>query len=411
MKKFKLNGNVNLYFFEADKFKTTSVSLFIYRKLGDDASLNALMAQVLKNTCEKYPTKQEMSKQLDMLCGASLNVSIQKKGDVQIIGFMAAAPCDVYTNESTGGKLAQLLYEIMFKPKFVNGSFDNKDVEIEKENLKNNILSVMNDKIQYARNRCIEEMCGKEPFGIYELGTAEKTQQITPQQLKRHYDEVVANSKIDVFVSGQCDIDAVKAVFEKVKSAESIPDTLISVRTEKVKTIEQSMDIKQGKLVVGMKTECEIKGKDFYAMALFNSVYGSGTHSKLFNNVREKLSLAYYATSRYYRQKGIIFVETGIEFENREKAENEILLQLDNMKNGQITNDEINQAKKSIINTYKSFADSPALMTEFYLGQFTAGDETELEEFIENIESVTVEDIIDAARKVKVDTVYFLKGE
>ena len=410
MEKIVLKNNMDLYDLDMDKFKTISLTLHIYRPMGTEAADNALLAGVLKSGCEKYPSKMEIAKRLEWLYGASLLSGISKKGETQVLTMMVTAPCGQYTGEKMGKALAEFLYEIVFRPKIINQGFEEGTVMVEKENLKNRIQALLNDKKEYATERCIAEMCQGEPFGLYELGTVEEVDRITPESLKQHYEKVLRESKMDLFVSGKCEIGEIQKVFDGVTVMGEPPKPPAAQAVKELRTVEEQMNISQGKLVVGMRADCQPVGQEYYDLLLFISVYGSGTHSKLFNNVRERLSLAYYAYSRLYRQKSIILVGTGIEFEKYGQTKEEIFRQLEEMKLGNITEFEIEAAKKSLVNSYRSLSDTPVSLTDFYIGQLLCGAKESVEGAIENIQKVTKEGIVKAANKVKPDTVYFLKG-
>ncbi len=408
MEKIKLNGGAELSFVKTAKFKTLTVGLNIYRPIENEAAANALLVGVLKNTCAKYPEKIQLEKHLEWLFGARFGAGIRKKGETQVLGFEISAPVGKYTGENMSKMLAEFLYEIVFNPKICDDSFDESVVAVEKENLKNRIMSLKNDKKEYATQRMTEEMCKGEPYAIYEYGSIDEVEGLNACSLKQHYDSIIGNSKIDIFAIGECDEAEIKAVFDKIPATGNLPQTRISSKTGVLKYVEEKMDVTQGKLVIGMKAG-DI-GDKYYDLLMFNSVFGSGTHSKLFNNVREKLSLAYYAYSRLVRQKSLIVVGTGIEFDKYEMAKQEIFNQLNEMKKGNITDFELEAAKSSMINAYRSLTDTPATLIDFYVGQIAAGSQDTIEATIRGIEKVTKEGIAAAAGMVEADTVYFLKG-
>ncbi len=401
----KTKGGANIYYLQTDKFKTTTVSVNIFRPIEGEAAANALLTRILKTASEKYASKTEIEKHLEWMYGAVFAADVNKKGDMQILNFEITAPSDVYTGEDTAAAAAEFLKEIIYNPKIKDGMFDDEIFNIEKENLKNLIYASENDKKEFATQRCIEEMCGAEAFAIPRLGTAAQLERITNKALYEHYKNVIKNSRIDIFVSGTCDAEAVKNIFDVAESCGNITEPLRLAERNTVKEIHEIMDVNQGKLVIGMTVDAP-----FYDTVLFNSVYGSGTHSKLFNNVREKLSLAYYAYSRYVRSKSVIIVGTGIEFDKYVPARDEVFNQLKEMQSGNISDFEIESAKKFIETIYISMKDDPRRMIDFYVAQNIAGDTDGIDEFIAGIKKVTRDDIIKAAKSVKANTIYFLKG-
>ena len=405
MIKKTLKEGVNLVYLPGDKFKTVYIRLNIYRPMGAEAAKNALLARVLKAGSKKYD-KMQLEQELESLYGAALGVSVNKSGDVQVLSFSISLPSDRYTGEGTSAKAARLLSEVVLNPDICGDAFKKETVAVEKNNLKSLIESVFNDKKDYAEQRCTEIM-----FEIHELGSVTELEKIDEKSLKVHYDRIFSESRIDVFVSGSCDIDAVSRVFDGVKSSLTIPvNKDVNEKTE-VKTVMESQEVNQGKLMMGFKTDIDPVSDDYYKLLVFNSVYGSGTHSKLFCNVREKLSLAYYAYARLNRYKSVIMVGSGIEFEKFEMAKSEILLQLDQIREGNVTEFELSSAKKSLINAYKSMEDEPARIISAKTGGAILGEEISIDEIAKAINGVTKEDVVKMAARVWLDTIYFLKGK
>ncbi len=401
----KTNGGANIYCLQTNKFKTTTVSVNIFRPIKDEAAKNALLTRILKSASKKYSSKTEIEKKLEWMYGAYFSADVAKKGEMQILNFEITAPSDIYTKEDTVSASAEFLNEIIYNPKICGEEFDNEIFEIEKENLKNLIYASENDKREFATQRCIEEMCSSEAYAVPCLGTVAELERITNNGLYEHYKDIIKNSRIDIFVSGTCDTTAVKNIFDGVSSSDNIIKSSKLAERTAVKEIHEIMDVNQGKLVIGMNVNAP-----FFDTLVFNSVYGSGTHSKLFNNVREKLSLAYYAYSRYVKSKSLIIVGTGIEFDKYVQTKEEVYNQLKEIQNGNISEFEIESAKKFIETIYVSMKDDPKRMIDFYLSQHIDGETTDIDGFIESVKSVTRESIINAAKSVKVNTIYFLKG-
>ncbi len=410
MEKITLQGGAELHTLKTDKFKTLTLSLNIYRPIEGEASANALLTAVLKNASAKYPEKIQLEKQLEWLFGAKFAAGVKKKGETQVLVFEISAPTGKYTGENMTKLLSEFLFEIVYNPRICGNSFDTGIVAREKENLKNRIMALKNDKKEYATQRMIEEMCSGEPYAVYEYGSIEETEKITAETLLAHYRKIIAESKVDIFAIGECDTQEITKVFGQVVANEQLQPTAQSPKSGEIKYVEEKMDVTQGKLVIGMKAGGDICGSKYYDLLVCNSIFGSGTHSKLFNNVREKLSLAYYAYSRLVRVKSLIIVSTGIEFDKYEAARKEIMLQLEEVKNGNITDFEMSAAKSSMINAYNSLADTPSTLIDFYINQIVAGEYESIEDITENIRKVTKEGVINAAAEITADTVYFLKG-
>ena len=411
MIKSTLKEGINLVYLPGDKFKTVYIRMNIYRPMGEEAAKNALLARVLKAGCAKYSNKQELEKQLEYLYGAGMNATVSKVGDLQVISVGLSLPSDRYTGSDGFCQAAELLREVVFCPDLKDGAFKSETVDIEKNNLRNLIEAVFNDKKDYAEQKCIEIMFPGSPFAIYELGNTGDLDAIDGKVLKEHYDNVLNTSRIDIFVAGDCDVEAIKNVFNDVKSAKVMPENKPENCKREPKTVMESQDVNQGKLMMGFKTDIDPVSDDYYKLLVFTSVYGSGTHSKLFCNVREKLSLAYYAYARLNRYKSFISVGSGIEFEKYEQTRDEVLIQLDEIRNGNVTEFELSSAKKSLVNAYKSMEDEPARIISNKTGNAILGIDVSVDEMIEKVNAVTKEDVVAMASRVWLDSIYFLKGK
>lgn len=419
MKTFSVNSNISLHYIEMKKLKTTVVGTYIRRRLcEEEASLNAVLPYVLKSGCKKFPTTRDISKYLQELYGASLNGGVLKNGDNQVIFFDAETISDKYTpsGEKLTSQLISLLMSVIFEPLTENGAFNSDTVEREKKTVKNKIDAIINDKRTYASIRCAQELCKGDAFALSKFGTTEQVDAVDNKNLYEHYEKIITSSQIDIFVCGEasCDelVSEIKKYTEKLHFNECNyePSRVIPASNE-VKEITDRMDVTQGKLSIGFATGVNASDEDYPAMVIANSIFGAGTHSKLFNNVREKLSLAYYASSSLNKYKGIIIVNAGIEFENFQKAYDESILQLNELKNGNITDDEFNFSKTTIINNLNSYYDDQRYMQLYALDCLYLNKETDIESYKESIEKVTKDDVLKAAAKITQNNVYFLTGK
>lgn len=420
METVKINNNINLNFISMTKLKTTSVGVYIHRPLNrNEASYNALLPMVLKSASRLYPTRENIAAHLDNLYGATMGSAAIKMGEDHIIYFDAETISDKYTpnGERLLSELLKLLMSVIFDPKVSDGKFDEKIVEQERKNAIDKIDAFINDKRQYASSRCQAETARGTDFEIMRFGDKETLSEITPEDLYDYYKSIINSSVVDIYICGDADIaTAEKTVREYTENIEftdgAVTKTeIISRDTDKLNEVTERMDVAQGKLAMGYLTNIKPKDPDSYALTVFNSVFGAGAHSKLFNNVREKLSLAYYASSQLEKLKGMLIVNAGIEFENFEKARDEVKLQLEDIKDGNITEHEFTSSINAIVNTCSSYYDDQRALAAFYLSEGVAGTNRSLDEYIENIKKVTVEDVIAVAKKLQLDTVYFLAGK
>lgn len=410
-----INSNINLYYIPMTKLKTTTVGVYIHRPLDkNEVSKNAVLPYVLKRGCMLCNNSSDVYKYLENLYGASFASSVLKLGDDQVIylGFETIsdrfAPC----GEKLVSDIIKLLVSVLFEPV----QFTHETVEQEKNNAKNRILAEINDKRRYAMVRCGEEMCEGDKFALSVLSTIDDIDKITAEDLKSHYEKIITSSVIDIYICGECDENAVtkelkESTMKIAFSDSSLPKSQIFTRQGDIKKVTDHMDVVQGKLSMGFRTNIEANSSDYITLMVLNSIFGGGAHSKLFNNVREKLSLCYYASSSLVKHKGIMFVNAGIEFENFDKAYNEILSQLDCIKRGEISELEYTSSINALLNELESYKDDQHMMQLFQLGQKLSGVNLGIEEMKDKISKVTIEDVKNVAKKIELDTVYFLDGK
>lgn len=415
METVKINENITLCYIPMQKLKTTNIGIYIHRPLCEgEVSENAVLPFVLKRGCSLCPDSEAVAKYLENLYGATFGAGVMKMGDDHIIymGFETISDRYAANGEKLSADLTRLIMSAMFEPV----GFTDEIVAQEKKNSIDRILAEINDKRVYAQKRCCALMCEGSAFALGAYGTSEGVEAVTATDLKAHYDSIITSSPIDIYVCGDADINAIadeiKTYTNKLTfKSSSIPRSEMFVREGEIKRVTDHMEVTQGKLSLGLRTNIAADSDDYTALMVCNSVFGGGAHSKLFNNVREKLSLCYYASSRLVRNKGIMFVNAGIEFENFEKAYDEILAQLDAVKKGDISDFEYQSSIAFLINQLESYKDDERLMQVFALGQKLSGTNTDIDTLKEKISRVTVEDIKRVANNIELDTVYFLAGK
>lgn len=419
IKTYAIKPGINLHHINTDQFKTVSIGLHFHRQLKkEEAALNALLTDVMQRGNSKLKDTAAISRYLQALYGAYFDADIRRKGEDQILSYVISTVSDEYLPEGEQCvlKAVSMLFDMVLSPLIENGTFRAEYVEQEKVNLINDIEALMNDKRSYAVWRLVENMCEGDPYSIYELGSVEDVKNITPKMLYDQYQTVLQQSPVDIFVTGKADIQAIiqmtKERFIDICPGQvSYPETTLYKPSDAMKQVEEVFDVTQAKLSMGFYTGIAPNDARYSTLMVFNSIFGSGAHSKLFNNVREKLSLCYYASSRLERYKGIMLVSSGIESQNKQKAEDEILLQLDAIKNGDISDYEFDVSIKSIVNSLRSMRDSNGYLADYYLGQVVSGTNISLEEQCRLISAVTKEDVVKVAQEIKPEMVYFMKGE
>lgn len=384
---------------KTNRFKTNLYAIFLTIPMKkEDATINSLIPAVLRRGTEKYPTQLEIEKRLEEMYGASFNCGVDKIGNYQVLKFYIEGLSDEYTEEKQN--IEELLKEIIYSPILENGYFKKEYVEQEKENLRLIIESRKDNKARYAYERCIEEMFENEPYGVYKYGTVEDVEKITPESLYNQYKKILKNAQIDVFGCG----NQLEEIEIPHKNTIEIKNT---IHENKHKEIKEKADVTQGKLIIGLDTPEENK----QAITMYNAILGGGANSKLFQNVREKASLAYSAGSSYIRRINSIFIKTGIKNENYEKTLEIIKKQLQDMKQGNITDKEFRDAKQLIISSLKLIPEQQEDLIAFTYDQKIFGENQSIDEYISNISKVTKENVIEIAQKIDIDTIYFLYGE
>lgn len=410
-----VNG-IKIFQIKSNRFKTNSINIFFHDDLSKErATKNALLPAVLRRGCEGYPTNRDISLRLEELYGAVFDCGVTKKGESQVIQFYLEYVSDKYakSGDNLTQKTFDLILKIITKPIIENNAFKAEYVEQESENLKELIEGRINDKVQYAVDKCLEEMCKDEPFGIYDYGSVEELQKINAQNLYEHYKYFLETLPVYVFIYGDLDDDKIKYIIDglsaiKRGSVKTVGKTGIESKVGDVKNITERMNVTQGKLCMGFRTNISPDSKDYYKLMVYNSILGGGLHSKLFQNVREKAGLAYYVFSRLEKFKGLMVISSGIEIDNRDKAIEIIKKQLEDIKNGNISDYEYEASIKSMETGVKSLTDSQLQVVDFYLSQYIIGTDDGPNDIIEKVKQVTKQDVVDIADRIKLDTLYFL---
>ncbi len=409
---------VNLHYLNTDKFKTGYLSVnFIAPLSGETAAKNALLPQILLRGSKKYPNMAELNKALDYLYDTDVASRNMKRGEVQVFGISAGMLAPGYTidGENLPDMVAEVLEDIILNPVTEDGSFRKDYVESEKRNLIDEINAKINNKTFYAKNRCIQEMCKNEAFGISETGTVAEVSACTAKSLYEQYKYALSSYPVEIFFVGDCDIDSIANRFGKIfasiqRTPISIPKTELIRACTTPKWVNEDMAVNQGKLVLGFRSGTAMTDENYPAMMMFNELFGGGVTSKLFMNVREKMSLCYYCSSSPDSAKGLIIVSSGIEVKNRDIAEKAILEQLEALRHGDFTAEEFSSARLGIINSYRELSDSARLLESWYLGRLLMGIFSDPDDVAAAIAAVSRDDAIAAAKNVSLDTVYFLNG-
>ena len=419
-KETEIKKGIKMHCIKTDKFKTNLIAVFLTTKLNrENVTKNALVSTVLRRGSKNMQTQEDISKQMEEMYGASFDCGLDKTGDNQVLKFYIEVLNDNFlprTNEDLLESAVKNMLEIVFDPYTENESFKEEYVEQEKNNIQKIIEGKIDNKARYALDRCIEEMYKDQPFGLYKFGYIEDLKNLNGKNLYEYYKKLIDECKIDIFVSGNIDDEIEKKINEneniqKLVSREAnYVQPMIANKEikDKENIVTESMEVTQGKLVLGL--DVDIDKEDLkYDTLIYNSLLGGTATSKMFQNVREKAHLAYVASSSYLRNKNNIFINCGIDIPNYEKALELIREQIEDMKKGDFTEEEIQNAKKGIIATIKTIEDEQDTEVSYYFGQELSNQKVSVKEYIEKIEKVNKKNIIDIANKITINTIYFLK--
>ena len=398
---------------ETKKFKTTSINLYLSVPMTrDDCTKNALIPMILKRGSKNIPNQQKLSQKLDDMYGAYFGTDVLKMGYNQVLKFNISCLSNdiVPTGEDLVKKGIDLLNEIVFNPSIENEKFSDKYLKEEKDALKLIINSRIDNKISYTRERCYSELCKGTPAELYRLGYIEDLDKITSEELVKSYNKLIKDAKIDIIISGDVNANEIKKYIETIGlniQEKSITNIENSVQISEPKIIDETMNIKQANICFGFDVENNSEN-DYAKTTIFSAVLGGGSNSKLFQNVREKAGLCYTTFSQYQKLTQKILVYAGIENNNYEKAKDLILKQVDDIKNSDFTDQDIEEAKNLIVSMlYGIKEEQDSEVANEYKKEYE-GIKLSIEEFAEELQNVTREDIVEIANKLKLKVIYKL---
>ncbi len=399
------------------RFKQGCLSLQLLRPMTkEEASHNALLPAVLLRGTQAHPTLRAITQHLDTLYGASISPLVRRIGDCQATGLYCGFMDDRFAlpGDAVLAPMLAFLEEVLLDPLLENGVFPSAIVESEKKNLIATIESELNDKRAYAMGKLLKTMCAADSFGLPRLGEPEQVSAITPDGLYAHYREILRTSPIDIFYAGSAQIDTVSQLLQPLLNR--LERSLIPLPPQtgfhpcQGQDVVETMDVMQGKLCMGFTTPITNRTPEFPAMQVLNTIFGAGMTSKLFVNVREKMSLCYSIGAGYYGTKGIVAVSAGIDFDKEALTRQEILRQLDACRCGDIRPEELASAKEALLSSLRSTHDSPGSIEGYYATAAVSGLKLSPQAYMDAVRQVTLEDVVAAANTLTLHSTYFLKG-
>lgn len=418
----RLADGVELAVSRTNKFKTGFLGVTLTIPLGaDTATAGALIPEVLGRGSSRYPDMEKLSAAADALYGASLAPMVRQRGESQCVSFLCSFIDDRYALDGSAvlEPAAKLMGEVLLDPVLQDGVFRRDYVESEGGNLADHIQARVNDKRSWAVFRLIQEMCGQEAYAVDKLGNADQARAMRPEKLWAAYRSLLAGAKVNFYYGGGAQPerveDAVRRAFAPLLTGRDAPVRCQVIAEPKgpVRTVTEAMDVTQGKLAMGFRTGgITVESVDYPALLVCNTLFGAGANSRLFLNVREKMSLCYYASSALDKLKGLMVVSSGVEFAQFDRAQEAILEQLDEVRRGRFSSEELNAAIRSVVNDLRGRQDNQGRMEDDRLTSLlfhcAAG---EGEAFTREVEQVTADQVAQAAQKLKLDTIYRLTGK
>ena len=419
-KEKEIKQGIKFHTIDTNKFKTNLMAVFLTTKLTrENVTKNALISLLLRRGSQKMKTQEKISKQMENLYGAIFECGLDKTGDNQVIKLYIETINDKYLPQSGENMLKTAmdnLLELAFNLYVENDGFSKEYLNQEKNTIKQLIEARTDNKARYSQERCIEEMYKNENYSLFKFGYVDDLENIDEKSLYKYYKELIQDCKIDIFVSGNLD-ENVNDIVEKNENIQKLkerqanyaePVIVKKVQNEE-KIVTESLDVAQGKLVLGLDIDID-NDDEKYDILAYNAILGGTATSKLFQNVREKAHLAYVASSSYHRFKNNILINCGIEISNFEKALKIVKEQIEDMKNGNFTEEDLENCKKVIISTIASIKEEQDTGITYYFARELSESQYSPEEYTKRVQKITKEDILKVAKKVSINTIYFLKN-
>ena len=410
-----LAEQVRLLSEQTARFKTGRISVSMALPMDERMAANSLLIYLLKRSCKDYPDFSLLNGKLDELYGAALSAGVTKIGESQVLSLSLTCLDDRFalTDESIVEQCAELLANMIFSPNCKCGSFGAENLAAEKRLLIQRIEEELNDKRTYAFNKCIEYMCAGETYGKDKYGSIEEIQNVKMADVYDAWKNMLSTAVFQITVVGGSGIDKVGEIFEKrfakIQRNPVKPETVFIQRGSHFNRYEETYPVNQGKLVIGFRAGMQNSRDNLYAVTVMNDIFGMGTYSKLFMNVREKLSLAYYCWSRLIASKGIVLVEGGIDTDKEKKVSAEILSQLSDLRNGKTDPEVLESSKRSLKERY-TFT-TPEGICAWYAAQVLEDEIITPESMVEGVETVTMEQVCAAAKKLSIDSIFMLMAQ
>ena len=414
---FTLSDGITLRCCRDARFKQGCLSFQMIRPMAaSENAMNALLPSVLLRGTKNHSDLRAITHRLDELYGASVSAVVRRVGDYQTTGLYCGFMDDRFAlpGDRVLAPMLEFLAELLLESPVENGGFLPSFVESEKKNLIATIESEMNDKRAYAMGRLLRTMCREDTFGLPRLGDKEQVAAIDPVALYGHYQKILRESPIEIFYVGSAEPEVIstllKPLLDRLERDYVNLEAQTGFHTCEGADLTETMEVSQGKLCMGFISPITNRTEEFPAMQLLNTIFGSGMTSKLFMNIREKMSLCYSIGSGYYGTKGIVTVSAGIDFDKEAVTRQEVLHQLSLCQQGEISEEELTAARQAILSSLRGTHDAPSAIEGYYATAAISGMGLTPAEYMAAVEAVTKEQVVEAAKSLTLHTTYFLKG-
>jgi predicted Zn-dependent peptidase len=414
----ELFPGVRLRCIHSTRFKQGVLSIQFLRPMSrNEAALNALLPDILLRGCAAAPDLQQITARLDDLYGASIAAQVRRIGDYQTTGFACGFIDDRFAmpGDRVLAPMIDFLGQLLLQPLTEKGGFCREYVSGEKKNLISALEAQLSDKAAYAAGKLLKNMCRGDSFSVPRLGGIPQVRKVTARGLYEHYEKVLRESPVEIFYVGSAELAQVaqllRLVFARLPREGIItlpPQTALKAAKPSHKS--EKMDISQAKLAMGFVTEITNRDGRFGAMQLLNNIFGAGMTSKLFMNLREEQGLCYAVGSSYYAGKGLLTVNAGIDRARVEETKEAVLQQVQACRSGDITQQELDNAKAALLSGLRAVYDSPGAMESYFSTQTLSGLDRSPERYAEEIQAVRLEDVVAAAKTLRPHSSYFVAG-
>ena len=410
----KLSPAVTLHQWRDARFKTMKLAVnFILPLREETVASYGILPGVITRATREYPTYQALNRRLSELYGATLSAGARKLGDTQCLVFSAGGIANryAYDGDDMLRELSGVLLSALFDPlREEDGQFPTEHFRQEQRQLLEMKDAEFNDKIAYAHRRCEELLFAGQSAALDRYGSREQIAGLERETLPDAWRRMLSQARVEIFLLGDCDPaqEELTARFSGVGNPLPLEPVAFAAPRE-VRRVVDEQPVTQSKLGLGFRLDAP--PEDHLLYRLMSAVLGGVPSSKLFQNVREKMGLCYYCSSSFSPGSRALYIESGVETGNLSRAEEEILRQVEDLRSGKLTEEELDSAKLALCNSCRSVGDSLGAVQNWYLGRLYVGTRESMEDACRQLMRYTKEQVIEAADRLRLGVSYSLRGK